>query len=200
MMQFPRCHLQNLSRLRWAAFASQAEKSTLKIYHSTLPTLWGNCFIAVTDNAICQLAFFDDDQQLDYVKSQLHSGWQTAAFFHDPKYVVAFVEALTADQPELTPLLHLKGSRFQLKVWEALLDIPMGNQHSYQSLAATLGNAQACRAVACAVAKNQIACLIPCHRIIRKNGDIGNYRWGVARKRAILHWESLIPQTPPLHF
>ncbi len=197
-MQTSHCHLQNLSRLRWTTLGSQAHtpQSVLKIYHTTLPTLWGNCFIACVDEAICQLAFFDNDQELARVKSQLHTNWQSASFYCDPTYVLSLLDAFTSEQRKLSPRLHLRGSRFQIKVWETLLDIPIGTRLSYQALAARTGNTHAYRAVASAVAKNNIAYLLPCHRIIRKSGDTGDYRWGSARKKTILHWESSFEQTP----
>ncbi len=86
--------------------------------------------------------------------------------------------------------LDLQGTNFQLKVWQALLEIPPGAVVAYEKLAARVGKPRATRAVATAVGQNPIAFLIPCHRVIRKVGAIGNYRGGVTRKRAILAWEA----------
>ena len=85
--------------------------------------------------------------------------------------------------------LHLRGTNFQLKVWEALLRIPEGALVSYDELAAWIGEPGAARAVGNAVGRNPIPLLIPCHRVIRKSGDFGGYRWGLPRKKAILGWE-----------
>ena len=90
-----------------------------------------------------------------------------------------------------TPLnLLLAGTNFQLKVWQALLRVPTGAVISYQTLACEVCSARASRAVANAVANNPIAYLIPCHRVIRNTGVIGDYRWGGVRKRALLAWEA----------
>ena len=86
--------------------------------------------------------------------------------------------------------LHLLASKFQIKVWEALLKIPMGAVASYGDIAQHIGQPSAARAVGTAIAKNPVAFLIPCHRVIRKNGAIGGYIWGAARKQAILGWET----------
>ena len=86
--------------------------------------------------------------------------------------------------------LHLPASKFQIKVWEALLKIPMGALASYGDIALRIGQPSAARAVGTAIANNPVAFLIPCHRVIRKNGTIGGYVWGAARKQAILGWET----------
>jgi AraC family transcriptional regulator of adaptative response/methylated-DNA-[protein]-cysteine methyltransferase len=86
--------------------------------------------------------------------------------------------------------LHLKGTNLQIKVWQALLKIPRGRLISYEAVARKIGRPEAVRAVANAVASNPVAFLIPCHRVIRKTGVIGDYRWGSARKKAILSWEA----------
>jgi AraC family transcriptional regulator of adaptative response/methylated-DNA-[protein]-cysteine methyltransferase len=87
-------------------------------------------------------------------------------------------------------LLDIRGTEFQIKVWEALLKIPSGNIVSYQNIAAMVGKPRASRAVGSAIGKNLIAYMIPCHRVIRETGVIGEYRWGSARKSSIIGWES----------
>ncbi len=86
--------------------------------------------------------------------------------------------------------LHLRGTPFQLRVWEALLKVPMGEVTTYSRLAAGLNQPQASRAVGTAVASNPVAFLIPCHRVIRASGIIGEYHWGGTRKAAMIAWES----------
>jgi AraC family transcriptional regulator of adaptative response/methylated-DNA-[protein]-cysteine methyltransferase len=93
----------------------------------------------------------------------------------------------------ITLVLH--GTNFQVKVWEALLKIPMGSVVPYEDLAVTVCSARAARAVGSAVGRNPIAFLIPCHRVIRKGGEIGGYHWGSARKKAILAWEAARAQS-----
>jgi AraC family transcriptional regulator of adaptative response/methylated-DNA-[protein]-cysteine methyltransferase len=86
--------------------------------------------------------------------------------------------------------LHLKGTGFQLKVWETLLKIPMGQLSTYGAIAGQIGKANASRDVGTAIGSNPVAFLIPCHRVIRSSGDIGGYMWGNTRKTAIIGWES----------
>jgi AraC family transcriptional regulator of adaptative response/methylated-DNA-[protein]-cysteine methyltransferase len=86
--------------------------------------------------------------------------------------------------------LHLKGTSFQIKVWEALLKVPMGELVTYNSIAGKLNNPLASRAVGSAVGSNPVAFLIPCHRVIKANGEFGNYHWGPTRKNAIIGWEA----------
>ena len=86
--------------------------------------------------------------------------------------------------------LHLKGTDFQLKVWETLLKIPVGGLTTYGDIAVGINNPRACRAVGTAVGENPVAFLIPCHRVIRSSGELGNYHWGEIRKTAIIGWEA----------
>jgi AraC family transcriptional regulator of adaptative response/methylated-DNA-[protein]-cysteine methyltransferase len=90
----------------------------------------------------------------------------------------------------------LKGTPFQLKVWEALLKVPMGGLTSYASIAETVDNIKACRAVGSAVGDNPVAYIIPCHRVIRSTGEFGEYHWGISRKTAMIGWEAaaMVPE------
>ena len=85
--------------------------------------------------------------------------------------------------------VFVKGTNFQIKVWEALLKIPMGSVATYQTIASTIKNPKATQAVGSAVGSNHIAYLIPCHRVIRKDGILGEYRWSAPRKKSIIGWE-----------
>ena len=97
----------------------------------------------------------------------------------------------TQDWKNLSAIkLHLKGTAFQLKVWEALLKIPMGGLSTYASIAETIDNAKASRAVGSAIGDNPVAFLIPCHRVIKSTGAFGQYHWSSSRKTAIIGWES----------
>ena len=97
----------------------------------------------------------------------------------------------SAPAPKPAPLhLHVKGTNFQIQVWEALLRIPLGEAVTYGDIARHIGNPRGARAVGSAVGRNPIPYLIPCHRVIRKAGLVGNYHWGTARKQAIIAWES----------
>jgi AraC family transcriptional regulator of adaptative response/methylated-DNA-[protein]-cysteine methyltransferase len=97
------------------------------------------------------------------------------------------------DDPQRPLGLLLKGTNFQIKVWNALLQIPRGRAVSYGDIAAHIGKPNAHRAVGTAVGANPIAWLIPCHRVLRKGGQLGGYRWGTTRKRAMIGWEATHP-------
>ena len=120
--------------------------------------------------------------------------------YQDVRHTEALTEqvfgAYTGERP-LSLNLYLNGTNFQIKVWEALLRIPPGAVTSYQGLAEQAGHPGASRAVGTALGRNPIAILIPCHRVIRKLGEFGNYRYGVTRKKALLGWEAatLVQQT-----
>jgi AraC family transcriptional regulator of adaptative response/methylated-DNA-[protein]-cysteine methyltransferase len=117
----------------------------------------------------------------------LVSGWNQATMIEDYKTTAPLVTRIFSDPNPDTPLkLHLRGTNFQIKVWEALLNVPVGAVTTYEHIAAQIGKPNALRAVGTAVGHNPIAVLIPCHRVIRKSGEFGNYRYGPARKLALL--------------
>lgn len=150
---------------------------------------FGRCLLALTGKGICHLGFVDDDgSALD----ELRSAWPGARLQADAAGTRAVAERIFSRAPDQGAPLHLwvRGTNFQVKVWEALLRIPAGALVSYGDVAAALGTPQASRAVGSAVAQNHVAYLIPCHRVIRQTGAVGDYRWGSARKKAMLAWES----------
>jgi AraC family transcriptional regulator, regulatory protein of adaptative response / methylated-DNA-[protein]-cysteine methyltransferase len=155
-------------------------------YH---PTPYGECLIATTDRGICGLAFVSPENRastLDEMKSE----WKNATWEEDAMLTRRLVEAIFTPSLKAPITLHLRGTNFQIKVWEALLRIPSGQVTSYENLADGLGNPTGARAVGNAVAHNPVAYLIPCHRVLRKVGEFGNYRYGSARKKAMLLRES----------
>ncbi len=162
----------------------------ITIHYGFHPSRFGKCFIAVTDKGICSLEFpgsSDGDKAVADVEKQ----WKHAQIVRDQKATKAYADMIfgaRAHSPHLP--IHLKGTDFQIKVWEALLKIPRGAVVSYETLAVSIGKPRAVRAVANAVARNPVSFLIPCHRVIRKTGAIGGYHWGSEKKRAILLWES----------
>lgn len=156
-------------------------------------TPFGMCFIAATERGICGMAFVDEAQKrVEY--EQFTQKWAFAEFQHDPVFTQPFIAQIFKQQ-QLSKLSNnrlnvlVQGTNFQVKVWEALLKIPIGAVSTYQQIATTIGNPKANRAVGTAVGSNPIAYLIPCHRVIRKEGKLGNYHWGAARKKAIVGWE-----------
>jgi AraC family transcriptional regulator of adaptative response/methylated-DNA-[protein]-cysteine methyltransferase len=155
------------------------------------PTPFGECLIAMTARGICNLAFVDSGGRAAALK-RLKNKWSRANLVEDPEGTRAAVEEIWSDYfgRKSAPLrLHLRGTNFQLKVWEALLRIPPGSLVSYQDIAMYIGMPKASRAVGRAVAGNTIAVLIPCHRVIRKLGDFGQYQWNPSRKKALIGWE-----------
>ncbi|MFL7891691.1 MAG: methylated-DNA--[protein]-cysteine S-methyltransferase [Anaerolineales bacterium] len=165
--------------------------SGMKIGYGFHPSPFGECLVAVTGRGICNLAFIDNGDQ-DAALSELRSSWPGAVLEVEHAKTSIVVEQLTElfRQPSSTPMrIFLSGTNFQIKVWEALMDIPAGSVVSYQQVAIQIGIAGASQAVGNAISTNPIPVLIPCHRVIRKNGDFGKYRFGSARKKALLGWE-----------
>ncbi len=163
----------------------------LTIHYGVHESPFGECLIAITERGICSLEFLPPQGHRLALK-QLKTAWSAATIEEQPKHTRAVVAQLfepmrPARRP---PSLHLRGTNFQIKVWEALLRIPAGHVTAYEYLAHAIGMPRATRAVASAVASNRIAYLIPCHRVIRKTGVLGEYRWGAARKQAMLVWEA----------
>src|SRR5207253_1201560 len=151
---------------------------------------FGECLIALTERGICALEFLAPKAQARAV-AQLKRDWRAAEVREQTRATRPVVEQLFAPRrARPLPDLFVRGTNFQIKVWEALLRIPPGHVAAYEDLARLIGMPRATRAVASAVASNPVAYLIPCHRVIRKTGAFGEYRWGAARKQALLAWEA----------
>ncbi len=152
---------------------------------------FGYCFIGKTKRGICKLAFFDDKAQEIELVEETQEEWPLANLTKNQKAIEAIIKNIFNSDKTKPDQLHLllKGTPFQLKVWEALLKIPEGNILSYGQLAKSIDNDKAVRAVSSAVASNPIGYLIPCHRVIRQCGAINQYRWGTTRKQALLFKE-----------
>jgi AraC family transcriptional regulator of adaptative response/methylated-DNA-[protein]-cysteine methyltransferase len=169
----------------------------LTIRYGLHDTPFGETLIGLTKRGICHLSFVSSSEG-DAI-DMLVSGWPQAKMIEDYNTTAPLIEPIfDLSKRNHKPLhLHLRGTNFQLKVWEALLRIPPGTVTSYQGLAEQAGHPGASRAVGTALGRNPIAVLIPCHRVIRKLGEFGNYRYGVTRKKALLGWEAatLIQQT-----
>ena len=146
--------------------------------------------VGTTARGICHLSFLDAASEASPAASRLHQRWPQAALHPRPEVASALAERLFGEVRDGAPLhLLLHGSPFRIKVWEALLRIPAGAVCSYGELAARAGAPGAARAVGSAMASNDIALIIPCHRVIRESGEIGAYRWNPTRKAALLGWE-----------
>jgi AraC family transcriptional regulator, regulatory protein of adaptative response / methylated-DNA-[protein]-cysteine methyltransferase len=162
----------------------------VEIRYGLHETPFGRCLLALTEKGICHLSFVDGEDAP--ALAELRAQWPGARLQADADGTRVMVERIFSRTPAQGTPLHLwvRGSNFQAKVWQALLRIPAGALASYGDIAAMLGTPQAARAVGSAVARNHIAYLIPCHRVIRGTGVIGDYRWGTVRKKAVLAWES----------
>jgi AraC family transcriptional regulator of adaptative response/methylated-DNA-[protein]-cysteine methyltransferase len=162
----------------------------LVIYYGLHPTPFGECLLGLTDRGICHLAFVQD-QDRDGALRDLQPAWANATLHLSLERTRPLAKRIFAPsrQPSAPIHLLLRGTNFQIKVWEALLRIPSGQVTSYEGIAAHLRMPDSGRAVANAVANNPVAYLIPCHRVIRKIGEFGDYRYGPARKKALLAWE-----------
>jgi len=158
----------------------------LEIRFGITPTPFGYALIAWTRRGICHLWFVEDGQSENAV-DDLKQSWPTATFVHDPHGAYKLAATIFTASATTQPLhLMLRGSNFQIKVWEALIRIAPGEIVSYSQVAHMAGMPKASRSVGTAIGKNNIALLIPCHRVIRESGEIGCYRWGLGRKSALL--------------
>jgi len=166
--------------------------ASLKIAYGFDFTPFGQCLLAVTERGICHLGFVVNDNRSEAFNHLQHT-WPEATLFEDQTRIRPLVRRIfrLKHPVDSRPFhLHLKGTNFQVSVWRALLTIPEGSIVSYQDVAAHIGHPKAFRAVANAIAINPVGYLIPCHRVIAKSGKINQYRWGAARKKAILGWEA----------
>ena len=160
----------------------------LDISYAWRENIFGNYLIAVTDQGVCGLAFeLDGDRSL--TERNLFASWKRAvikeSYARTDAYAINHVDAC-----HKTEVLAI-GTQFQIKIWKALLKVPLAAVVSYQKLSSMAWESRSARAVGGALAKNQISWLIPCHRVVSSSGDIFGYRWGQSRKRAMLSWEGL---------
>ncbi|TFH00045.1 MAG: methylated-DNA--[protein]-cysteine S-methyltransferase, partial [Calditrichales bacterium] len=164
----------------------------LTIYYGFHMTPFGRVLFAETERGVCGLFFIPEGEDQKYL-TRLKKDWPEATLVEDGQRIHPNVKKIFSydnwQEGQRIPLF-LHGTNFQIKVWEALLKIPTGNVVAYEQIAEFIGHPGAVRAVGSAVARNPISYLIPCHRVIRKYGDYGNYQGGTARKKALLGWES----------
>jgi len=162
----------------------------LTIYWGWFDSPFGPALFMGTDKGICGLGFAED-QGSETAMADMISRWPKASYVEDPMRLRPFVSAALGTNGTFSPApLYLIGAPFQIKVWEALLQIPTGHVTTYSDIAETIGSPKAVRAVGTAVGRNPISWLIPCHRALRKSGELGGYHWGLPRKRAMLAWEA----------
>lgn len=169
---------------------------SLEITYGFHNTPFGTALLGNTERGLCHLVFLASEETSgrEAALGALEAEWPGATLREERQQaedVAVRIFYPTKDGPPPAPLsLYLKGTNYQIKVWNALLRVPAGSLTTYGRLANFMGAPKSARAVGSAVARNHIAYLIPCHRVIREMGDFGQYRWGTQRKRAMLGWEA----------
>jgi AraC family transcriptional regulator of adaptative response/methylated-DNA-[protein]-cysteine methyltransferase len=164
----------------------------LVIIYGVHPTPFGKCLLSITERGICGLSFITESNVEESIQS-LMTEWTGAKFIENANFTrdyldKIFIPSSKGDRPKLN--LFLKGTNFQIKVWQALLNIPSVHVLSYEDIAKCIGCHNGLKRIGKAVMTNPIAYLIPCHRLIHSIGIFGSYKWGTARKRAMLGWET----------
>jgi AraC family transcriptional regulator of adaptative response/methylated-DNA-[protein]-cysteine methyltransferase len=156
---------------------------------------FGTCLLAETDRGVCGLAFVGSDDR-EAGLGDLRERWPMAELVEDEPGARSTGKRIFSRHGGRIEALHVKGTNFQIRVWEALLRVPEGALTTYGDLARAVGAPGGARAVGSAVARNPITFLIPCHRVIRATGAFGDYRWGAARKKAMIGWEAARREAP----
>ena len=174
-------------------YKSRGEGVTIRYGLHASP--FGKCLVAVTERGICHLGFTQRENSEGDAIDNLVADWKNARMIEDHRSTAPLIEPIFDVTGRGKLHLHLRGTNFQLKVWEALLQIPTGAVTTYEGIAERIGQPSASRAVGTAVGHNPIAVLIPCHRVINKGGRFGNYRYGTPRKMALLAYESVTVNT-----
>jgi len=159
-------------------------------------TPFGACLIVNSPKGICNLQFVDDNKT--ELLQEIKEEWCNAVFCENNQVANLLAKQIFSPASGIvSPLsVYLKGTPFQLKVWKALLSVPYGKVVTYAGLAKCAGEEKAVRAVASVVARNPIGYLIPCHRVIRNEGIVGQYHWKSERKAAMIGWEKATLEEP----
>ena len=160
----------------------------LTIAYGFAPSLFGRALLMATARGLCGLAFGDEDED-DAMLSDMRARWPKARFVHDENAISIYAAKIFQSGGGSLPI-HLFGTPWQIKVWQALLAIPEGKLMTYRAIAERVCTARASRAAGAAIGRNPIALVIPCHRVIASSGALTGYHWGVERKRAMLALES----------
>jgi len=170
----------------------KARGAGLTIRYGLHPSPFSGALVMITDRGLAGLAFTDEPDGMDAFED-MASRWPNAHYVEDVEATAAYAERIFDPKrwdPKAPLRVVLIGSDFQVRVWEALLRIPMGCAVTYSSIAEKLGQPTASRAVGAAVGRNPISFVVPCHRALGKSGALTGYHWGLTRKRAMLGWES----------
>jgi AraC family transcriptional regulator of adaptative response/methylated-DNA-[protein]-cysteine methyltransferase len=161
----------------------------LRIDYGFAFTPFGLGIIAATDKGVCGLGFGDDEEAM---AADIRARWPKAYYRRNDGRAADLIGQIFAPEMRATVSLHLMGTPFQIKVWQALLAIPSGQFSTYGAVAESLHSPKACRAVGAAVGRNPISWLIPCHRVLGASGALTGYHWGMERKRAMLAVEAAL--------
>ncbi len=166
----------------------------LEIFYGFHPSPFGEALILATVRGVAGLAFVNEDKNQTRAEAlaDMMIRWPGATYVEAPDNTaphIARIFSPEAWRPERPVRLVLIGSDFEVRVWQALLRIPMGRAVSYNDVARYIGKPSASRAVGSAVGRNPISFVVPCHRVVRGDGSLGGYHWGLTRKRALIGWE-----------
>ncbi len=171
--------------------------SGIRIEYGFHDTPFGIALIGVTERGICWLSFLQTEEDPLRELEKMKEHWHNSVFHQDQELTSGFIQTIFNSKSRLLSgaktqkKLHVlvKGTNFQVKVWEAVLRLPIGSVTTYQGIAQQIQNPKATQAVGSAVGSNHVAYLIPCHRVIRKDGILGEYKWSSTRKKSIIGWE-----------
>ena len=181
--------------IRWEAMSPgdyAIKGAGLTIYEGWLSSPFGEVIAMGTNRGLCGLGFASEMGR-DQARDDLVNRWPLALFEEKPNRLASWVEATFAGKGNVD--LHVMGAPLQIKVWEALMRIPSGYVTTYSNIAQSIQNPKAVRAVGTAVGRNPVSFIIPCHRVLRKSGELGGYHWGTPVKRAILAFEGARSKT-----
>lgn len=177
--------LVQLSKLTPKAYKNL---SSFPITYGTATTKFGNCFLGLNEDQVCFMAFYEQDNTT--VMGDMKKTFPKATLYEDNNIATEFATKIFNTNENVNVLL--KGTEFEMNVWEQLINLQKGSTSSYSAVAKGLGNPKAIRAVAKAVAKNNVSYLVPCHRVISKSGGLSKYRWGAERKLKMLRQENAL--------
>ena len=164
----------------------------LTIHFGFHPSPFGSALVMATERGLAGLAFADPGEERAAL-ADMKARWRRATYLEDSARTAAIAMRIfdpSQWQAERPLRVVLIGTDFEVRVWEALLQIPMGKLATYSGIATKLANPTASRAVGAAVGKNPVSFVVPCHRVVGKGGDLTGYHWGITRKRAMLGWEA----------
>ena len=181
--------------IRWEAMSPgdyAIKGAGLTIYEGWFSSPFGEVIAMGTNRGLCGLGFASEMGR-DQARDDLVNRWPLALFEEKPDRLASWVEATFAGKGNVD--LHVMGAPLQIKVWEALMRIPSGYVTTYSNIAQSIQNPKAVRAVGTAVGRNPVSFIIPCHRVLRKSGELGGYHWGTPVKRAILAFEGARSET-----